>query len=262
MKNWWQQWSYAVIPATCILCESPAHRGLDLCDACEDELPRIRHRCAICSLPLPLPATICGRCMLSPPAYQTSFAAFEYRRPVDQLIRQFKDAHQIVTGRVLARVMANAYIETIPRQRWPHRLIPVPLHPRRQQERGFNQSLEIAQVLAALLGGIPIDTRSLRRPIDTPLQKTLSARARQRNLRDVFRLDPRSPLATVSTGTKGVSNDATGSQPVRIAIVDDVVTTGATVSAVAELLRHHGVGHIEVISLARTPMRSWPRPVS
>jgi len=233
MDRWLTPLLYRLVPGTCILCEAPSGRHIDLCVDCEHDLPQIVNPCPGCGLPMPPGARRCGQCMATPPPFDRCFAPFSYAWPVDRLIGQFKNRHRLAVGRVLARVMSQAYCEAA--DRLPDLLLPVPLHPRRLRERGHNQAAEIALVLAGYTGS-PVDEDLCRRIRNAPAQKTLNAGRRRQNLRQAFAL----------------RRELDGE---RIGIVDDVVTTGATVGEIARLLLAAGAGGVEVIALARTPLR-------
>jgi ComF family protein len=234
MQEWLEQLLFGLIPGTCILCEARTQRHLDLCSGCERDLPRVSNPCRVCGLPLGVPAMQCGRCMVAPPPFQRCFAPFLYTWPVDRLINDFKNRNRIILGKVLAQAMARVWLTETSGAELPDTLLPVPLHKRRLRERGFNQSVEIAEVLADA-AHVSMDNRLCRRVRDAAPQKSLNASQRRRNLRDAFVLN-REPLGE------------------RVAIVDDVITTAATVSEIGRLLLSQGALQVEVIALARTPL--------
>lgn len=222
-----------VYPDFCRLCGAADARD-GLCPGCRGDLPRNRHCCPRCALPLPpdIDATIpCGDCLREPPPFDHSRVPFLYGYPLDRLIGSLKFGHQPGHARVLAALLAQQ-LESLPLEP-PQRLIPVPLHPRRQRRRGFNQATELARHLGRRLG-IPVDARSCRRVLATPSQSGLDRDHRRRNLRGAFRLTRPLPYH-------------------HLALLDDVVTTGATTAELARLLRRAGVGRIQVWALARTP---------
>lgn len=230
MNPWLKKILYAFLPGTCILCESPSHRALDLCARCESELPWLHNQCTLCGIPLPIGNTICGKCLLYKPPFNRCYSAFIYEYPIDRLILEFKENHRLVIGKILAKLLVESFPEEFTP---PDLLIPVPLHKSSLRRRGFNQSIEIAEVLSDTWS-IPIDSRNCRRILRTAEQKSLHTQDRIRNVRGAFTID----------------RPYNGQ---RIAIVDDVVTTGATVSELARLIMSEGAGAIEVICLARTP---------
>ncbi len=225
-----RQFLYAFLPGACILCDAPGQKDIDLCPDCNADLPRIKNCCSHCAIPLPEGDSICGKCLTQSPPFDHCHAAFIYEFPVDRLILDFKENRKLVTGKILAVLLARSFARDFTP---PDLLLPVPLHKSSLRERGFNQSIEIADVLADHWS-IPVDTRNCRRTHRTADQKSLHLEDRIKNMRGAFTIDK------TYTGQ-------------RIAIVDDIVTTGSTVSALARLLLENGAGSVEVICLARTP---------
>ncbi|WP_028238161.1 ComF family protein [Stutzerimonas azotifigens] len=221
---------------SCLLCDGPAEVGASLCTGCESELPWLTGQCAVCALPLPTSGLVCGACLKRPPAFERVEAPWRFAFPVDTLIHRFKHQARWPLGRLMAecqaRHLAHAFDEGLP---VPQALLPVPLATRRLRQRGFNQAGLLADWLSKALG-IPVRPGLLRRVQDTPAQQGLDARARRRNLRGAFAL------------AEGA--DVYGQH---LALVDDVVTTGATAEALARLLRRAGAARVDVYCLARTP---------
>ncbi|MBQ73984.1 MAG: phosphoribosyltransferase [Gammaproteobacteria bacterium] len=231
MTTWLDNFLFAVLPGTCILCDAYTRRNLDLCLACEADLPWLNHACLICSIPLPEDDAICGKCLVKRPPFTRCHSVFVYRFPVDRLILNFKEKQNLVIGKILATLLVNS----LPRGfSAPDLLVPVPLHKSTLRKRGFNQSAEIARVLSDFWS-IPLDTQNCSRVINTRSQKSLSLNDRVANIRGAF----------------DISRNYQGE---RIAIVDDVVTSGATVAELARLIASKGAGSTEVISIARTPI--------
>lgn len=221
---------------TCLLCNDPADTAQPLCSACEAELPWLGGHCAICALPLPGTGLTCGACLKRPPAFARVEVPWRYDFPVDSLITRFKHQAQWNYGRLLAEQLAehlqHAFNEGLPRPQW---LLPVPLSRQRQRQRGFNQAQMLAQWLGQHLH-IAVNSQCLQRIRDTPAQQGLDAHTRRRNLRQAFRVQQSSLLA---------------GRPV--ALVDDVLTTGATATCLARLLLQAGASRVDVYCLARTP---------
>lgn len=221
-------------PRTCLLCGAASDLPLDLCDGCRKDLPHNRNSCARCGLPLPqvrVAEALCGRCQTHAPAFDRCLSPYIYRYPVTTMIGRLKFNNGLLYGRLLADLLA-AHAAS-PEIEVPELLIPVPLHPRRLRQRGFNQAALIARGVSRRLG-IPVDDGSLRRTKATPPQTGLDQGARLRNLRGAFSL---------------VRRPAAG----HVAILDDVVTTGATTGELAGLLKAAGVKRVDVWSCARTP---------
>lgn len=224
----------ALLPPTCMLCGATGWRGRDLCDGCASDLPANLACCRRCARPLggspPLEA-ICGACQRRPPPYERALAALRYESPVPYLVGAAKFRGRLASVRLLGHLLLDAVqARKLP---LPEVLLPVPLHTERLAERGYNQAVEIARVLADRLD-VPLDSRSCSRVSATPPQAGLDEAARRRNIRGAF---------AVCTPLRWS----------RVAIVDDVVTTGSTVSELARALRHAGALEIEVWAAARTP---------
>lgn len=220
-------------PAVCCLCDSPGGRdlrgkALDLCTICRERLPISPNACARCALPLATAVTACA-CSHEPPAFAAAFAPFLYAYPVEQLIRGLKFRGERVYGRLLGQLLAA---ECVRRLRAPPQVfVPIPLHPARYRARGFNQAHEIAKFTARTLA-LPIEPDALVRTRDTREQSGLPFGARRRNVRGAFRVGRLPRLA-------------------RVALVDDVLTTGSTACEAARALRTAGIVHVEIWAAAR-----------
>ncbi|MDX1444503.1 MAG: ComF family protein, partial [Gammaproteobacteria bacterium] len=225
----------ARFPGSCHLCAMPVSGQLDLCADCRAELPWLVAACTHCAAPLLLPPGTrgaCGRCQVKPPPMTSTTAVFRYRYPMDRLVQRFKFERGMAEGRLLASLFAETMAaRSIDR---PEALLPVPLHPARERERGFNQSEFLAGALSKALE-IPIENKSLQRVRYTDVQSGLDRKARRRNLRNAF--------------------VARGDFPGHVAIIDDVTTTGATLEEVARVLLKAGAQRVDAWVLARTPGR-------
>jgi ComF family protein len=220
-------------PPTCVLCGASGERGLDLCAGCLGDMPWNRHACPRCGLPLPAahPAgTPCGDCLRRPPPFASCHTAFRYEDPVPNLVGAAKFRSRLNAARVLAECLLLSLRE--PEVPLPELIIPVPLHPRRLRQRGYNQSLELARPLGRALG-VRVDTASCVRTQATAPQAGLEKAARRRNIRGAFRTT-RQPSAR------------------HVAVLDDVVTTGSTVSELTKVLKRAGVERVDVWAVART----------
>ncbi|BDM25190.1 ComF family protein [Pseudomonas sp. LRP2-20] len=218
-----------------MLCSDAAEQRYPLCAACEQELPWLDEYCLRCALPLPMAGLICAQCSRRPPAFDQVIAPWHYGFPLDTLISRFKHNSQWPLGRLMAEMLClnlrHRFQEGLPT---PDLLLPVPLARRRLRQRGFNQAGMLGRWLSKALA-IECDERLLLRTRETPAQQRLDARGRQRNLRQAFALASEASL-------KGR----------HVAVIDDVLTTGATAQAIAQLLRHAGARRIDVYCLART----------
>ncbi len=221
-----------LLPLRCLLCGDAGHDGLDLCRDCAAELPRNRSCCARCALPLALPAALCGRCQRHPPPWQAAWSPFRYGWPLDRLESRFKFSRELAAGRSLVRLWQR---EARPIE-LPALIVPVPLHRARLRQRGYNQALELARPLARALG-VPLSHDLLHRAHPTAAQSELDAPSRRRNVRGAFVVCPEAPL------------------PAHVAVLDDVMTTGATLAECARVLRRAGVARVDVWALARAPAK-------
>jgi ComF family protein len=218
-----------VLPWRCLLCGAHAN-GMDLCVDCVAELPRNRSCCARCALPLATPAEMCGECLRRTPPWDAAWAPFRYGWPLDRLESRFKFGADLAAGRVLSTLWQ---CEPCP-VALPQLLLTVPLHAARLRQRGYNQALELARPLARSLR-VPLRHDLLQRARATAAQTELDAVGRRRNVRGAFALR------------------AGSVPPAHVAILDDVMTTGATVAECARVLRRAGVARVDVWALARAP---------
>ena len=210
-----------------MVCGEPGAEGRDLCGACHAALPWQGPACGRCALPLPQ-AGHCGQCLQAPPPLGEAHAVFDYAFPLDRLLPRLKFHRDFAAGRVLVQCMAE---RLAPLQR-PDALLPIPLHHARLRGRGYDQALELARPLSRALG-IPLFENALARRKRTRAQSRLDADARQRNLRDAFHVDIGITL------------------PAHVVLVDDVMTTGATLHAAARVLHRAGVQRVDAWVCAR-----------
>jgi ComF family protein len=216
-----------LLPPRCVLCGRSGQRPcLDLCATCE------------ASLPLDPQGLIDG-----PQPVERCLAAFTYGFPVDHLIQLLKYRGQLSIGRVLGSLLARS-VDARGLVHHVDCVVPVPLHPGRHADRGFNQSAEIARRVARVLGTRTCEG-AVQRSRDTRPQVGLRPEERRRNIDGAF---------VASSGFRGQ----------RVAVVDDVLTTGATVGAVAAALRQAGAISVDVWCVARVAHKErldlWPRP--
>lgn len=215
----------ALLPQDCFLCAAPAGDSL-LCPACTASLPHLTpERCPVCALPTP-GAAVCGACLKRTPHFDATQAVFRYEFPLDHLIQALKYVHRLAGADFLGRALAQ---QPVPLR--PDMILPVPLAPARLAERGFNQALEIARPLARALG-VPLEISRVHRRRDTAPQASLPWKERQQNIRHAFECE----------------FDLTGKT---VLVVDDVMTTGATLDELARMLKAHGAVRVENFVLAR-----------
>ncbi len=185
---------------------------------------------------MPLPGStdglLCGQCLQKAPPFDVTYALYLYEAPITKLILALKFNQALVNARVLGELLATAALQSWYKTRsLPTVIIPVPLHPTRLKERGFNQSLEIARPLAKALK-LPIDTDHCKRNKVTAPQSTLLAAERRDNVKGAF---------TVSGHFAGQ----------HVAVIDDVITTGSTVTEFCNVLKQHGAQTIDIWCCAR-----------
>ncbi|MCK0107028.1 ComF family protein [Marinobacter sp. S0848L] len=217
----------------CVTCLSKqALQGL--CPPCRADLPHNRLRCETCALPLPFdgPVKHCGECLTQPPPFTRSLIPWRYQFPVDSMIGRYKYLGQRKFARPLLADFSDYLENTLADSELPELLIPAPMHWQRRWRRGFNQSQDIAEYLGQRLG-VPVGSRAVQRKRNVRAQRGLNREARLSNLRLVFEVCE--PI------------------PERVAIIDDVVTTGATTRALAKALSEAGARDIQIWALARTP---------
>jgi len=216
---------------SCFLCRGSAEELL--CARCDADLPRIpsgagADLCPRCALASPAGA-LCGRCLSRQPAFDATVAALAYRFPADVLVQALKFRSELALAALFGGLLAQRVAGT----ERVDLVIPVPLSSRRLRERGFNQAMEIARHTLRNTGA-RLDAGACERILDTPSQFGLPLEERERNVRGAFRC-PRL-LAGAS-----------------IAVLDDVMTTGATLNEVAATLKRAGAARVVNWVVARTP---------
>lgn len=269
--------SLASLPGQCEVCRGWSE-GL-VCAACREQHALARARCARCGLALGAAAAACGACLREPPPYERTVCALEYGFPWDRLISAFKFNRRVELAGALAALLADAIerdeaasamqasqgppaARAAQPDRTPRRLVvPVPLSPARLAERGFNQAWELARRVARRRG-LASEAQALQRVLDAPAQATLASRAeRERNLRNAF-APGAAATARASRGIGGIAGiglGGGGSVAGRdVALVDDVMTTGATAREAAAALLRAGARSVHLWVLARTPMPAPP----
>ncbi len=215
-----------LLPQDCYVCGQGSGDRL-VCTACEADLPHLAGPlCPICALPA-ADGTLCGACQMAPPHFDATSAVFRYAFPVEHLVQGLKYRHRLPLAGWLAdalvRRIGSAGVDCI---------LPLPLSAQRMRERGFNQAQEIARPLARQLG-LPLVSDACARVLDTAPQASLPWKARQANIRNAFEC----------------RIDLTGKA---IAVIDDVMTTGATLNEFARMLKLHGAARVENWVAART----------
>ena len=214
-----------LLATDCLLCGGAA-RGRLICLACAGDLPRLSaSHCGICALPIS-EGKVCGACLAHAPRYDHVCTPFEYAFPADALVRSLKYRGLLAVAPFLAEGIAASLDER------PDVLIAMPMAPARLRERGFNQAHEVARQLARITG-IPFDAHACRKVRDTAPQAALPWKERAKNMRRAFVCDA----------------DFTGQH---VGVVDDVMTTGATLNEIARNLKQAGATRVTGLIATRT----------
>jgi ComF family protein len=239
---------HRALAADCLACG--VHPGNPLCSGCEaDFMPATLVRCAVCGARLGarqpaggeppgaidrggggVAARSCARCLVQPPQYDATVVLGDYRAPLDAMVLALKAAGRLDLGRALGRMLA---LRAAPQLARVTLVIPVPLASERLRSRGYNQALELARPVARL-SGLTLAPALLQRIRHGVPQQSLGRDRRRDNLRGAF------------TALPQVAGHA-------VAVVDDVMTTGATLDAVAGALRAAGTARVVNLVVARTP---------
>ncbi len=216
------------LPSVCVLCHQYHQQSLAVCQLCYELLKKIGPACHYCALPLPEGTfLICGYCAKEKPQVDRTFAAFVFEEPLRTLLHDFKYKEAFYLSRFLAKLISNNlpahYLNT-------QCLIPIPMHPTRLSQRGFNQSAELCKILSRALK-INYDLRLCKKIVHTESQADLDSRKRRNNLRNAFQANP-SPYQ-------------------HITLIDDLMTTGSTANEVARAFKKQGVERVDLWCCAR-----------
>ncbi|MBZ0105771.1 MAG: ComF family protein [Sulfuricella denitrificans] len=219
---------HGIFPHHCLLCGAIDSEEM-LCPACHAGLPwHLDLHCPRCALPT-TQGEICGLCLNAPPAFDRTIAVMRYEFPLDCLIQELKYRHQLGLVPLLGSMLAK-HIK--PLSCCPDVLVAMPLHPSRLRERGFNQAVELAKIVAGQLE-LPLLAHGAERIRATPPQVGLPWKERAKSVRGAF----------------SCSIDLQGKH---IAILDDVMTTGTSLNELALALRKRGAAEISAWVVART----------
>ena len=229
--NWTNQLQSRLFPSICRLCRAPGLPGVELCASCRAELPWITRSCHRCALPLPpnYDISLCFNCIKKRPAIDACRALFAYRPPLEHWIQALKFSQDLGTARLLGTLLVSTLAQD--HRQKPAIVLPVPLHRKRLAKRGYNQALEIARSLSDV--GYRLDPTCCRRHRPTSAQSELHASARKQNVRNAF---------SVSAAVEGRC----------VLLIDDVMTTGATLDELARTVKKAGAQRVEAWVIART----------
>ena len=219
-------------PVDCLVCGERLVGGVQICEGCRGDLAAVGDAlCPRCGRPDSPVESPCGSCQRHPPRFVTVHAPWRYREPVAGWIRAFKFANQLGLEQTLADLADDQLADWLATYRIDA-LLAIPLHRGRLRERGYNQADRLAGLLARR-HGLPHLRRGLVRHRPTPAQSALPDRRRRTNVRDAFRAEGQAVYGR------------------RIALVDDVITTGATANAAAAALLEAGAAAVYVVAVAR-----------
>ena len=217
-----------LLPPRCLLCGGAGSGGRGLCDGCARELPRNGCCCPRCGLALAAEAPLCGRCIKRLPAFEAACVPYRYAYPLDRLVSRFKFGSDLAAGALLADLVGDALAA---RDDGCDLLVPMPLSRQRMIERGYNQALELARPVARRLQ-IELSPAALARTRHTAAQTGLDRAERRRNVKGAF------AAGEVVRGR-------------HVALLDDVVTTGATAHTAARALLRAGATRVVLYAVAR-----------
>lgn len=212
----------------CTLCTSYDGGALGLCENCLRDLPwHTKPQCPQCALNSD--GRTCGSCLAVAPSFEATTALFTYDFPLDRLLQQYKYRESLQLANTFATLLHEKALKNLGKI---DLIIPMPMHAKRLQERGFNQALEVAKIVSKLTK-IPLDYNACQRVKLTPPQASLPLKERSKNIRGVF----------------NCQKDLTG---LNIAMIDDVMTTGASLDELAKTLKQAGAAYVECWVIART----------
>jgi len=217
-----------LFPQSCLLCSSWRTGSLGLCHDCLHDMPwHTDYACPQCALPSGN-SMLCGQCLQAPPAFDATRSLFQYRFPLSATLQQYKYGQLLP----LARTMGLLLAEHVGRHSAADCIIPMPLHRKRLQERSFNQSAEIARIVSKQLH-IPLELQACTRIKPTPPQASLPYKQRIKNMQGAF-------------ACQAELTD------MRVILLDDVMTTGASLNALAKTVKAAGASRVECWVIART----------
>jgi len=226
----------AVLQPPCLLCADRHGGEYGLCNSCLQNLPW--HHAATCpQCALPSDSAICGSCLAAPPSFDSTRALFSYDYPLDRLLQHYKYKESLHLADTFSSLFIHRLLDTGLAGSGIDLIMPMPMHNERLKQRGFNQALEIARLISRQTN-IKLDYTACRRTKLTPPQASLPLKERIKNIRGVFQCNK-------------------NMQGLNIALVDDVMTTGASLNELAKTLKQAGAAHVECWVIARTLPRTY-----
>ncbi len=244
LRHWFA--NQQVMTQYCMLCRARAESA-GICNSCLADMPwHNASKCQVCNLPSN--HAICGACLKAPPNFNSTISVFRYDYPLNHLIQAYKYQEALhisafFAGQLLQKMtLADDFNDDNFIKPRVDLIIPMPMHMSRLRERGFNQALEIAKVLSKHLN-IPLDRATCKRIINAPPQASLPLKKRKANVAGVF---------ACTQSLEGLN----------IAVIDDVMTTGASLNELSRTLKNAGAAHVTCWVIARTLPSSNNRKVS
>lgn len=220
------------LPAACILCGVYHKNQEAVCNLCASLLSPINFACNCCRLPLPDNTfLLCGNCIKQPPSFDTVLCNYYF----DDIFRYLLHKYKYEKALFLRYFFVKKMLEALPSNYSSQCLVPIPLHPLRLRERGFNQAVELAKLLALSINK-PVNLNLCSKNKFTHSQTKLNRKERIQNLKNTFT-------------TKPTSFE-------HITLIDDLVTTGATAQAIANEFKKQGVKRVDIWCIARTPINA------
>jgi len=230
--------SAIVLRENCYLCAANLTENHGLCQACLKDLPWLpANSCPQCGLSSS--GQVCGSCLSAPPYFDATYAVFLYHYPMDAMIQRYKYSNALSLSHTFGQLLSEK-ISSVHSNENIDLIIPMPMHPTRLKQRGFNQAIEIAKIVDKALikhTNAKLDYKNVTRQTLTPPQASLPLKERVKNIKGAFK----------------VNANLSGK---RIAIVDDVMTTGASLNELAKTLKQAGATHVECLVIARVPPHS------
>lgn len=225
----------SILPSYCAWCQGRTSDGHAWCASCYQRLPWNYHACERCGIALVNQRDrICGECLVRPPPFTKTVTTLHYLTPITKMLHQLKYGRGLRFGKLFGDLLCMQVQKSYQVEDFPRLIIPVPLHYKRIQQRGCNQALEITRQLTSLK--IPIDFKCCQRTQHKKPQSKCHAHERHKNIQGAFRMVKKLPCK-------------------HVAIVDDVVTTSATVSELSKLLLQSGAQRVDVWCVARAQMK-------
>jgi ComF family protein len=217
------------LPSICSLCRQFHKSNLAVCAPCIEFLKPLETTCQHCAYPLADDNyLVCGQCIKNPPHFSKAIIAYVFEEPLRSLMHQFKYNNGLYLGAFFSHLMLHAFKKQAIK---PDCLIPVPMHPKRLKQRGFNQAAVLTQLLARILQ-LPYDLSSCKKILNTAPQANLNGEERKKNLHNAFYTAPL-PYE-------------------HVVVVDDLMTTGNTANELARTLKKSGVKTVDIWCCART----------